>query len=427
MSESQNIEYKESWRDEYLKWICGFANAQGGSIFIGIDDSGNVVGVKNCKKLMEDIPNKIQAGLGIVADVNKKTKGGLDYIEIADKVIDLIYIKYLKAKITYEHDKRKDEAIIISNECVLPEGWTAETFLKTHESNLYNPDIVNAHYATGYGALARLARVKPLVLSFWGSDIFEYPYLSTLNRRLLLKNILYADAVASTSEAMAKKIKEVYPEYQKVVHVTPFGIDTDLFRPIDREPNERPIIGIVKYLKPIYDIPLLIDAFSIVWHQAQIKPRLFIYGGGPLQNELEERCRELGIQEDVKFFGTIPNTEIAKAINSMDVFVNCSKAESFGVALLEAMACKVPVIATDTEGYREVVEDGVTGVILKDRKPETMAEAIQDLLKNEEKRRMFGENGRKRVVELYDWNKDVIIMENLYIETIKKFKVGYES
>lgn len=66
MSESQNIEYKESWRDEYLKWICGFANAQGGSIFIGIDDSGNVVGVKDCKKLMEDIPNKIQAGLGLL-------------------------------------------------------------------------------------------------------------------------------------------------------------------------------------------------------------------------------------------------------------------------------------------------------------------------------------------------------------------------
>ena len=88
MSESQNIEYKESWRDEYLKWICGFANARlttkfpawGGTIFIGIDDSGNVVGVKDCKKLMEDIPNKIQAGLGIVADVNKKSKGGLDYI-----------------------------------------------------------------------------------------------------------------------------------------------------------------------------------------------------------------------------------------------------------------------------------------------------------------------------------------------------------
>lgn len=50
MAESQNIEYKESWRDEYLKWLCGFANAQGGTIYIGIDDAGNVVGVKNVKK-----------------------------------------------------------------------------------------------------------------------------------------------------------------------------------------------------------------------------------------------------------------------------------------------------------------------------------------------------------------------------------------
>jgi ATP-dependent DNA helicase RecG len=55
MAESQNIEYKESWRDEYLKWICGFANAQGGKIYIGINDAGNIVGVKNVKKLMENI------------------------------------------------------------------------------------------------------------------------------------------------------------------------------------------------------------------------------------------------------------------------------------------------------------------------------------------------------------------------------------
>ncbi len=60
MLESQNIEYKESWRTEYLKWVCGFANAQGGTIYIGIDDAGNVVGVNGIKKLMDDIPNQIQ-------------------------------------------------------------------------------------------------------------------------------------------------------------------------------------------------------------------------------------------------------------------------------------------------------------------------------------------------------------------------------
>lgn len=327
MSESQNIEYKESWRDEYLKWVCGFANAQGGTIYIGIDDAENVVGVKNVKKLLEDIPNKIQTGLGIVADVNKLTKDGKDYLEIkvkpsafpisyhgefhyrsgatkqqltgialsefimqktgfrwedvtvdniavddlddesfkifrrealskkrmtetelnvpnaellqklhlmtdgklkrsavllfyrdpsviqngsfvkvgkfdergrvvyhndleeslivnASKVIDLIYQMYLKAKIGYKHDVRveeypfareaireavynaiahncymygtpiqirvMDDAIVISNSCILPEGWTVDTLMEPHDSKPYNPDIANVFYRAGF-------------------------------------------------------------------------------------------------------------------------------------------------------------------------------------------------------------------------------------------------------------------------------------
>lgn len=82
MAESQNIEWKESWRDEYLKWICGFANAQGGKIYVGMCDDGTIIGVNNAKKLLEDIPNKIQNKLGIMADVNLLTEGELEYIEI---------------------------------------------------------------------------------------------------------------------------------------------------------------------------------------------------------------------------------------------------------------------------------------------------------------------------------------------------------
>lgn len=82
MSENQNIEWKESWRDEYLKWICGFANAIGGKIYIGMDDNGKVVGVSNAKKQLEDIPNKVRDVLGIIVDVNLLEENGLEYIEI---------------------------------------------------------------------------------------------------------------------------------------------------------------------------------------------------------------------------------------------------------------------------------------------------------------------------------------------------------
>lgn len=80
--EKQNIEWKETWKEDYLKWICGFANAQGGKIYIGKNDDGTVTGITNAKKLLEDIPNKVRDVLGIIVDVNLYSKENKDYLEI---------------------------------------------------------------------------------------------------------------------------------------------------------------------------------------------------------------------------------------------------------------------------------------------------------------------------------------------------------
>ena len=327
MSENQNIEWKESWRDEYLKWICGFANAQGGKIYIGMDDNGVVIGVSDSKRLLEDIPNKVRDILGIIVDVNLLTENEKDYIEIrinpssypvnykgeyhyrsgstkqllrgavltefllsktgykwdsvpvddvtvedldkesfdifrrealrsgrmteadlnmsneqllnslgllergklkraaillfhrnpekwvtgayikigyfgegsdlryqdeihgslfiqADRVIELIYLKYMKAVISYDNMIRiekyplpkegvreavynaiihsnyaalvpiqiriHEDAVYISNDCVFPVGWTVETLMERHRSQPYNPNIANACFRAGY-------------------------------------------------------------------------------------------------------------------------------------------------------------------------------------------------------------------------------------------------------------------------------------
>jgi len=68
MPEHQTIEWKENWHDDYLKWICGYANAYGGTLYIGKDDDGNVTGIKNSKTLLESIPNKITDTMGIIVD-----------------------------------------------------------------------------------------------------------------------------------------------------------------------------------------------------------------------------------------------------------------------------------------------------------------------------------------------------------------------
>jgi ATP-dependent DNA helicase RecG len=82
MLENQNIEFKESWRDEYLKWICGFANASGGRLYVGKNDAGEVVGVEQASKLLENLPNKIVNHLGIVVEINLKEEVDKEYIEI---------------------------------------------------------------------------------------------------------------------------------------------------------------------------------------------------------------------------------------------------------------------------------------------------------------------------------------------------------
>lgn len=82
MPEKQNIEWKAKWKDSYLEWICGFANAQGGKIYLGCNDDGKVIGLTNTRKLLEDIPNKIRNAMSIIVDVNLLTEGEKEYIEI---------------------------------------------------------------------------------------------------------------------------------------------------------------------------------------------------------------------------------------------------------------------------------------------------------------------------------------------------------
>lgn len=80
--ESQNVEYKQSWKDEYLKWVCGFANAQGGTLYIGVGDDGNVVGIDNAKYLLENLPNKCIQATGIVPNIELGSDDGRDYLVI---------------------------------------------------------------------------------------------------------------------------------------------------------------------------------------------------------------------------------------------------------------------------------------------------------------------------------------------------------
>lgn len=293
-------------------------------------------------------------------------------------------------------------------------GYILNTIALRALYNKIRPDVVNVHYASGCGLLAMLSGVKPTVLSCYGSDIFEFPRLNKFNNWLLKRILKKADTLASTSHAMADEIRNLLPKYEKKIAITPFGVDTELFKPCFREVSNGPlVVGIVKTLSPIYNIDLLLRAFAVVCQSMNPRPVLRIFGDGPSKSHLIQLAGDLNISEYVEFRGRVSNENVPMELNQMDVFVNCSKQESFGVNILEAMACGLPVVATDCVGPRELILNGKSGIIVKDRKPESLASEIIKLLKDSELRESMGSVGRERVCKAYDWNKNVFDLERV--------------
>lgn len=285
----------------------------------------------------------------------------------------------------------------------------------------FKPDVVNVHYMSGYGLMATLAGARPLVLNCYGSDIFVAPKKSKIVKWIVKQLLIHADAVAATSKAMAAEAKRIMGKQHKDVTVTPFGVDINLFRKDEkRKYSERPVIGIIKYLKPEYNIPLLIKAFAITREIAKVKPLLHIYGSGPLKDEFVSLCKQLNIYDDVTFFETIPNQEVPKALNTMDIFVNSSNVESFGVNIVEAMACELPVVATPCPGPKEVIDNGITGIVLKDWNENELADELIKLVENPALRMQYGKAGREKVLREYDWSQNVETLINVYKQVVKK-------
>ena len=290
-------------------------------------------------------------------------------------------------------------------------------FIKKHIKE-FAPDFVHAHFASSYGLLGALAGKHPYIISMWGSDVYYFPRISPLHRWILKYNLSCADVVLSTSHVMSAETK-LYTNKEPLI--TPFGVDIEKFSPMEvNRDGDEIVIGTVKTLLPVYGIDVLIKSFALVKKALPGKKlRLIIAGEGKEKESLEALCVELGVRENVDFVGRIANDKVPEFISRMDVFVALSRNESFGVAVLEAMACGVPVVVSDADGFREVVKDGVTGYIVPREDAKAAADRILTLLNDASMARTMGQEGRKHVVENYNWEASVDTMMRVY-ETYNK-------
>ena len=277
----------------------------------------------------------------------------------------------------------------------------------------YKIDVLNAHYATGYGSLGGLCGFHPYVLSVWGADVYDFPYISPFHKLLLKHNLKKADILMSTSNCMAKQTEKFIKNKQIVV--TPFGVNIDEFSVCNKAPSDTVNIGFIKGVSEKYGIEYLVRAFKIVKDTCNDKKvKLLVYGDGNQLEEMINLSKELGISDDTKFFGHITHDKVADALKQIDIFCVPSTldSESFGVSAIEAMSCGIPCITSDVEGLSEVMINNKTGFIIKRKNSEELANNIIKLINNPELRKKLGEGGRERVVKMYNWKDNVKIIES---------------
>jgi glycosyltransferase involved in cell wall biosynthesis len=290
------------------------------------------------------------------------------------------------------------------------------------------PDLLHAHYASGYGTLGRLSGFHPWILSVWGMDVYGFPGHSPVHYWLIRGNLRAADWICSTSEVMALRTRSLCSDIDNL-SVTPFGIDTQMFRPsIDGQEADTITVGTVKTLAPKYGVDILIRAFGEVLKTLEIsspslaqKLRLLVVGGGPEQSKLEDLAARLGLAERATFVGRVPHSRVPSYLNLLDVYVAASRedSESFGVAVLEASACGIPVVVSDAGGLPEVVRHGVTGIVVKRENVPELAKAILRLIEDQSLCQQLGNAGRKHVVRNYNWADSATLMERAYEQVLE--------
>ncbi len=277
------------------------------------------------------------------------------------------------------------------------------------------PDVVHVHYASGYGTLARLSRV-PYLLSVWGSDVYDYPYRNPRSMRIVRRNLRSAHALASTSECMADQVRRVMADPTAPVTVTPFGVDLARFDPghrARRVSTQPLLIGNVKELAEHYGIEVLISAAGLLRDRNPSLPfEVRIYGEGRTRSDMEQRVVDLGLSGVVSLPGWIPHEDVPNALAQLDVFCATSLHESFGVAVVEAMAMRCAVVVSDVPGFTEVVGDA--GLVVPIGDAEATAKALARLATDPSLRAALGEAGRRRVEAHYDWDANVDLVVRLY-------------
>lgn len=269
-----------------------------------------------------------------------------------------------------------------------------------------------------FGCLpAKLAGVPVVVNTVHSMEVWKKWF------HLTIDHLTYkvSDKIIAVSEAVKCHLIEkegLDPEKIVVIYngisPEPFqgGVNVEKQRRGLRLDRGSPVVGTVARLVPRKGVQILLEAVPTILAQEPSAHFLFV-GDGPLKEQLMHRATQLSVSDRVSFLGT--RSDVPELLQIIDLFVlPSSEREGFGLALVEAMAAGKPVVATRLGSIPEVVEEGITGLLVPPGDSRALACAIRAMLEDRERAREMGERGRQRVVARFDIQRTVHELESLY-------------
>lgn len=287
------------------------------------------------------------------------------------------------------------------------------------------PDLIQAYFALPGGWVARILSAVygvPFVLYFGGSDMPGanpsryarlYPLISGLTRWI------WRGARVSTvcSEGLLALGRSLDPSHD--FRLVPNGVELVRFVPVERPPNPTVKILFIGRLIPRKGFHYVVRSLPRVLELTAVPFDVEVVGSGSMRSALDELATTLGVSHLLKYLGTIPYDKLHLAYQGADVFVLTSESEGMPCAMLEAMACGLPVVTTDVSGNREIVRDALNGFLIPLGDEEKLAHALALLIRDEGRRRRMGSESR-RIVQAYDWREIVRRYETIFREVLQE-------
>jgi glycosyltransferase involved in cell wall biosynthesis len=292
----------------------------------------------------------------------------------------------------------------------------------------FDPDLVHLHYAGGrLGTLTLLSGIRPLVVTVMGGDVLPEQHpggLSRLQRRTTRRILQEADLVLVKADALRPAVTGLGAAHEKVETIR-WGVDPAVFAPdpegaaalharLGLAPADRVILS-PRLLKELYNVHLIVEALPLVLRDVPSAVLVVTeYGADPeYRRRLEQRARELGIAERVRFAGRVGHEEMPALYSRAEVAVSVPSSDGLPQSHFEAMACGCALVTGRLEVYREVLEDGHSA-LMTSATPDAIAQAVSSILKDEALRSRLAAAARARVSEIGSRPRELDRLERAY-------------